>query len=98
MLVAEDPDQLLGLASGSALRLLHEDGSWCRLSALVVAQDSRRAGIGRDLVAEVETRARALGCRQLEVTSGERPGRKAAHDFYEALGLAQVSRRYLKEL
>jgi GNAT superfamily N-acetyltransferase len=98
VLVAEDAGRLLGFASGSALRLLHEDGSWCRLSALVVARASRRSGIGRDLVAEVEARARALGCRYLEVTSGETPGRRAAHDFYEAIGLAQVSRRYLKEL
>ena len=78
--------------------LLHEDGSWCRLSALVVGEQSRRAGIGRKLVAAVEERARAAGCRYLEVTSGERPEREAAHAFYEAIGLEQVSRRYLKEL
>ena len=34
----------------------------------------------------------------LEVTSGERPGREAAHAFYDSLGLEQVSRRYLKAL
>jgi hypothetical protein len=43
------------------------------------------------------SRARACGCRYLEVT-GERAEREAAHAFYEALGLEQVSRRYLKEL
>ncbi|MGH3010697.1 MAG: GNAT family N-acetyltransferase [Gaiellaceae bacterium] len=78
--------------------LLHEDGSWCRLSALVVDERSRRAGVGRKLVAEIEQRVRAAGCRYLEVTSGERPEREAAHAFYEALGLEQVSRRYLKAL
>ena len=98
VLVAAEADGLLGLASASVVPLLHEDGSWCRLSALVVGERSRRAGIGRKLVAEVEARARAAGCRYLEVTSGERPEREAAHAFYEALGLEQVSRRYLKEL
>jgi GNAT superfamily N-acetyltransferase len=98
VLVASEADRLLGLASASVLPLLHEDGSWCRLSALVVGERSRRAGIGRKLVAEVEGRARAAGCRYLEVTSGERPERDAAHAFYEALGLEQVSRRYLKAL
>ena len=98
VLIAVEADGVLGLASASVLPLLHEDGSWCRLSALVVGEGSRRAGIGRKLVAEVEERARAAGCRYLEVTSGERPEREAAHAFYEALGLEQVSRRYLKEL
>jgi GNAT superfamily N-acetyltransferase len=98
ILVAEDEGTLVGAASATVMPLLHEDGSWCRLSALVVAQGSRRRGVGRELVAELEGRARAVGCRYLEVTSGERPGREAAHAFYEALGLEQVSRRYLKEL
>ena len=98
ILVADEGDTLVGAASASVMPLLHEDGSWCRLSALVVAERSRRRGVGRALVTALEARARAAGCRYLEVTSGERPGREAAHAFYEALGLEQVSRRYLKEL
>jgi GNAT superfamily N-acetyltransferase len=98
LLVAEDRGELSGLASGSVMPLLHEEGSWCRLSALVVANDRRREGIGRALVDAVVARARLRRCRYLEVTSGERPGREAAHAFYATLGLAEVSRRYLKEL
>ena len=30
--------------------------------------------------------------------SGERASRETAHRFYEALGLEQISRRYLREL
>lgn len=98
ILVAEGEDGPVGLASATVIPLLHEGGSWCRLSALVVAGGSRRMGVGRALIAAVEARARDNGCRYLEVTSGERPGREAAHAFYEAVGLEQVSRRYLKEL
>lgn len=98
ILVAEGEDGPVGLASATVMPLLHEDGSWCRLSALVVAGGSRRMGVGRALIAAVEARARDTGCRYLEVTSGERPGREAAHAFYEALGLELVSRRYLKSL
>jgi GNAT superfamily N-acetyltransferase len=98
VVVAEEADSLVGAASASVIPLLHEDGRWCRLSALVVAGESRRAGIGRALVGEVEERARAADCRYLEVTSGERAGREAAHAFYESLGLGQVSRRYLRRL
>jgi GNAT superfamily N-acetyltransferase len=98
LLVAEDGDELAGLASATVIPLLHKDGSWCRLSALVVASGRRRSGVGRALVAEAERRALEAGCRYLEVTSGERPGREASHAFYESLGLQQVSRRYLKAL
>jgi GNAT superfamily N-acetyltransferase len=98
ILVAEADGAIVGVASATAMPLLHEDGRWCRLSALVVAEGRRRSGAGRRLVEEVEARARDWGCRYLEVTSGERVEREAAHAFYEALGLRQVSRRYLKEL
>jgi GNAT superfamily N-acetyltransferase len=96
LLVAEDGEELTGLASATVIPLLHEDGSWCRLSALVVASGHRRRGIARALLAE--RRAAEAGCRYLEVTTGERTGREAAHALYESLGLEQVSRRYLKAL
>ncbi len=98
ILVAEDEDAIVGLASATLIPLLHEDGRWCRLSALVVADRVRRSGVGRTLVAALEERARASGCHYLEVTTGERPDREAAHAFYVALGLEQVSKRYLKRL
>ena len=98
LLVAEADGDVVGLASATTIPLLHEDGRLCRLSALVVTEKRRRGGAGRRLVEEVEARARTRGCRYLEVTSGERPERAAAHAFYEVLGLEQVSKRYLKEL
>lgn len=98
VLVAEEGGELVGLASLTVMPLLHEDGAWCRMSALVVGAGSRRHGVGRALVEAAEADARARGCRYAEVTSGERPDRRAAHRFYEALGYEQVSRRFLKVL
>jgi GNAT superfamily N-acetyltransferase len=97
-LVAEDGGKLVGLASASVMPLAHEDGSWCRLSALVVAEGRRRAGAGRALVEAVEAFARERACGLVEVTSGERVEREAAHGFYAALGYEEVSRRFLKEV
>jgi GNAT superfamily N-acetyltransferase len=97
-LVADGGNHLLGFASATIMPLAHEAGSWCRLSALIVAQSRRRSGVGRALVETVETWAGVEGCRYVEVTSGERPEREAAHRFYERLGYEPTSKRYLKEL
>jgi GNAT superfamily N-acetyltransferase len=98
VLVAEEDGALVGFVSASVIPLAHEDGGWCRISALVVSSDRRRAGVGRTLVEAVERFARSHGCRYSEVTSGERPERDAAHRFYGALGYEEVSRRFLKTL
>lgn len=97
-LVAEAGGTPVGLVSATILPLLHEDGGWARISALVVAVGRRRSGVGRALVAAAEERARARGCRYAEVTSGERPDREAAHRFYAALGYEAASRRFRKSL
>jgi GNAT superfamily N-acetyltransferase len=81
-LVAEAEGRVAGLAAATVLPLAHEDGASCRLSALVVAAQSRRAGLGRALVQAVEAFARSRGCDRVEVTSGERPERDPAHRFY----------------
>jgi GNAT superfamily N-acetyltransferase len=98
VLVAEEHGALVGFVSASVIPLVHEDGRWCRISALVVSSGRRRGGVGRALVEAVEGFARSRGCRYSEVTSGERPERNAAHRFYEALGYEEVSRRFLKTL
>ncbi len=98
LLVAEDRGELVGLVSASVLPLLHEDGNWCRISALVVSSARRRDGAGRALLEAAEAFGRSRGCRYAEVTSGERAEREVAHRFYEALGYEQVSKRYLKGL
>ena len=52
-----------------------------------VASDLRGRGLGAQLVADAEERARALGCRHVSLTSNRL--RERAHKFYERQGYAQ---------
>lgn len=65
---------------------------------LVVSSKARRMGIGRRLIAEVETWARRTEAEGIVVRSNIARGE--AHDFYPALGYAKVKTQavYLKKL
>jgi N-acetylglutamate synthase-like GNAT family acetyltransferase len=95
LLVAERDGRVVGLASMHVMPLI-ERAPLGRLSAIVVAADERRAGIGRALVERVESEARARGCERLELTSAER--RADAHAFYRDLGFEPASQRFIKSL
>jgi N-acetylglutamate synthase-like GNAT family acetyltransferase len=95
VLVAERDGRVVGLASMHVMPLI-ERAPLARLSAIVVAADERRAGIGRALVERVESEARARGCERLELTSAER--RADAHAFYRDLGFEPASQRFIKSL
>ena len=88
VLVAERQGQVVGVIGYHPIPLIAEDGCFVRITALSVAESERGRGAGRALVAEVERRARALGASELEVSSGRRAERDAAHAFYPALGFA----------
>jgi GNAT superfamily N-acetyltransferase len=62
--------------------------------ALVVGEETRRAGVGRRLVERAEEQARIWRCGRIMVTSAER--RAEAHAFYEHLGYDYTGRRFAK--
>ncbi|MGH8878688.1 MAG: GNAT family N-acetyltransferase [Stackebrandtia sp.] len=98
VLVAADVE-VEGLAALSVIPLLGRDGFRGRLMALVVAESSRGRGIAGLLLGAVEDRARALECRDLEVTSSR--ARVAAQRFYDGQGFTEISRHsahFLKPL
>ena len=64
------------------------------VTALVVSEDQRGAGIGRRLLDAVDEWGRARGCQKFVVTTANH--RAGAHEFYERLGWEWTGRRYVR--
>jgi GNAT superfamily N-acetyltransferase len=86
--VATDPKgDVVGWIHG-AEQLLVESGARCEILGLVVDEDVRRGGIGRQLVQAVEQWARARGLPEMSVRSAV--SRAESHPFYAQLGYEQI--------
>ena len=91
LIVAEEHGHLVGSA------LAGWDGRRGWLYHVAVHKDERRRGIGRDLVAEIETRLRALGCPKLNLIVWD--DNTYAMRFWESLGYRrEKTAEYAKEL
>lgn len=96
VLVAERAGDIVGLLTVHVTPVLHRPTAVGRLTALVVAERARGAGVGRALVGAGEQLLASRGCALVEVTSNQR--RKDAHAFYERLGYDVTSLRFKKDL
>ena len=96
VLVAERGGDIVGLLTVHVTPVLHRPTAVGRLTALVVAERARGAGVGRSLVAAAEHLLAARGCALVEVTSNQR--RSDAHAFYQRLGYDATSLRFKKDL
>ena len=90
VLVAAEGDSVSGFASYQIVFFFEDGAPRCRPTAIAVEAAARQTGVGQRLVAEVERRARAAACTELEVVSAHRPERAAAHAFYPALGFVDA--------
>lgn len=100
--VTEDVDEVVGVAGAHVVPSFAEERvGFLRITALSVAPERTGQGVGRRLISFLEYAARERGCDLLEVSSGLRPERAAAHLFYPALGFVDTADRavrYWKEL
>jgi GNAT superfamily N-acetyltransferase len=96
LLLAELGGHACGLVSMDMRYSLTRGADQVRITALVVAPEWGRRGIGRRLLREVEDIARGAGIARIEVTSN--PRRSEAHAFYNECGYADGSRHFFKLL
>jgi len=87
VLLALDGERVVGLASIYADILSIRYGPRCWLQDLIVSSSHRSLGVGAKLIDAASEWARDRGCTHLELSSGD--GRKDAHRFYQAQGMAQ---------
>ncbi|RPE79616.1 GNAT family N-acetyltransferase [Vulcaniibacterium tengchongense] len=96
LLLAECEGEACGLVALYTLYSLVHGGELARITALVVAPERQREGLGRRLLREVEALARRSGIARIEATSSA--SRTGAHAFYRRCGYAEGSLRFLKTL
>jgi ribosomal protein S18 acetylase RimI-like enzyme len=95
-IVAEVDDKLCGMI-GTLTHASHEHNDPSgKIIALVVSRQQRRSGVGRTLVAAAEKDFARRNVSRVTVTT--RFERKAAHQFYEALGYSRTGFRFAKNL
>lgn len=76
VLVAVDPlDRGVGMIALAHRPSLHIGGRMASIESLVVTQAMRRKGIGSELLERALSRARMLGCKEVEVAAFDATGR-----------------------
>lgn len=96
LIVADVHGELCGLLALDFMYFLPLGRDTCRITALVVDEGHRKAGIGRALLRDADQRARQAGAARIEVTTAGH--RQEAHEFYKACGYSEGSVRLIKRL
>ena len=68
----------------------------CRITAIVVDEEVRKTGVGRQLIQFAQVKAQQHACAQLEVTTSLE--REATQAYYEHAGFIKTSFRYYMNL
>jgi N-acetylglutamate synthase-like GNAT family acetyltransferase len=92
LLVAERGARVVGWIHAAEQELV-ESGRRCEILGLVVDGEQRRGGVGRRLVAAIETWAHQRGLEEVSVRSAIT--RSESHPFYERLGFVRVKTQHV---
>jgi len=94
--VAEQAGRVVGVIGLMVFPAFHRDGLHGYITALVVDEKARGAGIGVALLETGEAWFRERGVTRLNLTTALH--REAAHKFYERHGYSFSGKRYTKAL
>jgi GNAT superfamily N-acetyltransferase len=94
--VAEADGDIVGLVGAYMAYSLEFSGMYGRLITLIVDERHRGAGIGKQLIAEIESRLKREGALLAVVTSSSH--REESHRFYEDNGYLNTGIRFTKKL
>ncbi|MDX8046669.1 GNAT family N-acetyltransferase [Gracilibacillus sp. S3-1-1] len=97
-LVAECNNRIIGMIGTRRCLFFEADGTYSQIVMLVVEEKMRRKGIGRELIYEVEKRAKLNNDKLITLNSGNKKARKVAHQFYLNLGFEVQSVGFSKNI
>lgn len=98
LFVAEIEKQVVGMVCVMLILGVEQDGVYGRVNALIVDPQSRKLGVGQQLMKTAEDWATAHGANGMVLNSGNRTERQAAHQFYRAIGYEPKSTGFVKKL
>lgn len=96
--VATREERVVGMMGIRQIYSYEEDGITTQISLLVTKKEYEGQGIGRSLVGFAEEWALGRGSNVLYLTSGIRPERIRAHEFYKSIGFDTTGYRFVKKL
>lgn len=95
--VADLEGKTVGMIGISQLYAYEEDGFVTQINLLVTKKEYEGQGIGTALICFVEAWANERGSTMLYLTSGIKPERIRAHEFYKARGFEVTGYRFIKK-
>ncbi|MFD0697692.1 GNAT family N-acetyltransferase [Paenibacillus sp. GCM10027628] len=96
--VAEIEGNVVGMVGLRQLYTYEGDNVAGQISVLVTKAEYRGKGVGKALIKQAETWAKEHGANVIVLTSGSRPEREEAHEFYKHLGFTVSGLRFTKRV
>lgn len=94
--VATQDNEVVGMIGTRLIHYYEGNGVTVQISIVVVKEDFQGKGIGNELLGFIENWAKEKGANSLYLTSGIKPERIKAHEFYKKNGFDINGYRFVK--